>query len=72
MEHRRALDRDGLLKVFAAPSIIILPTRYDSFNLVALDALFSGCPVAVSSAAGVCDYLDESASKFALCQNQFG
>jgi glycosyltransferase involved in cell wall biosynthesis len=60
VEHRRPLDRNGLLKLFAAPSIIILPTRYDSLNLVALDALFSGCPVAVSSNAGVCDYLDEA------------
>ncbi len=60
VEHRRALDRDGLMKLFAAASIIILPTRYNSLNLVALDALFSGCPIAVSSAAGVCDYLDEA------------
>lgn len=60
VEHRSALDRSGLLKVFATPSIIILPTRFDSLNLVALDALLSGCPVAVSSRAGACDYLDQT------------
>ena len=60
VEHRRPLDRSGLLKLFATPSIIVLPTRYDSLNLVVLDALFSGCPVAVSSKAGVCDYLDQN------------
>jgi glycosyltransferase involved in cell wall biosynthesis len=59
VEHRGALDRSGLLKLFATPSIIVLPTRHDSLNLVALDALFSGCPVALSSNAGVCDYLDQ-------------
>ncbi len=60
VEHRGPLDRSGLLQLFATPSIVVLPTRYDSLNLVALDALFSGCPIAVSSNAGVCDYLDEA------------
>ena len=60
VEYRPALDREGLLKLFAASSILVLPVRYDSLNLIALDALFSGCPVAVSSKAGVCDYLDQN------------
>ncbi len=60
VEHRPALDREGLLELFASSSILVLPVRYDSLNLVALDALFSGCPVAVSSKAGVCDYLDQT------------
>ena len=60
VEHRRPLDRSGLSKLFETPSIIVLPTRYNSLNLVALDSLFSGCPLAVSSNAGVCDYLDET------------
>ena len=60
VEHRPALDREGLLELFASSSILVLPVRYDSLNLIALDALFSGCPVAVSSKAGVCDYLDQT------------
>jgi glycosyltransferase involved in cell wall biosynthesis len=60
VEHRPALNREGLLKLFGASSIAVLPVRYDSLNLIALDALFSGCPVAVSSKAGVCDYLDQT------------
>ena len=59
VEYRPTLDREGLLKLFAASSILVLPVRYDLLNLIALDALFSGCPVAVSSKAGVCDYLDQ-------------
>ena len=44
--------------LYSQRSILILPVRYDTLNLVALEALFSGCPVAISDKAGVCDYLD--------------
>jgi glycosyltransferase involved in cell wall biosynthesis len=53
-----AQDKVGLTSIYGRNSIIVLPVRYDSFNLVAIEALFSGCPVVVSDAAGVCDYLD--------------
>ena len=45
--------------LYGRRSILVLPVRYDTLNLVALEALFSGCPVAISDKAGVCDYLDE-------------
>jgi glycosyltransferase involved in cell wall biosynthesis len=54
-----AMNREQLSGLYASRSIVVLPARYDTLNLVALEALFSGCPVAVSSCAGVCDYLDE-------------
>jgi glycosyltransferase involved in cell wall biosynthesis len=54
-----AMNREQLSELYASRSIVVLPVRYDSLNLVALEALFSGCPVVVSSCAGVCDYLDE-------------
>jgi glycosyltransferase involved in cell wall biosynthesis len=60
VEYHNSLDRDHLSALFAKPSIIVLPVRYDTLNLVALEALFAGCLVAVSSRAGVCDYLDET------------
>jgi len=54
-----SLNRGELGKLYGQRSIVVLPVRYDTLNLVALEALFSGCPVAISTAAGVCDYLDE-------------
>ncbi len=54
-----SLNREELEKLYGRRSILILPVRYDTFNLVAIEALFSGCPVAISTNAGVCDYLDE-------------
>ena len=59
IESLPAMDREQLSRLYAARSIVILPVRYDSLNLVALETLFSGCPIAISSCAGVCDYLDE-------------
>ena len=40
-------------------ALIILPVRFDTFNLVALEAIMNGCPIAISTNAGICDYLDE-------------
>lgn len=47
-----------LREAFARRAMVVLPVRRDTLNLVALEALFSGCPVAVSIEAGVVDYLD--------------
>ena len=49
---------ESLVEIYSRNSLIVLPVRYDSFNLVALEVLLRGCPVVVSDAAGVCDYLD--------------
>jgi glycosyltransferase involved in cell wall biosynthesis len=54
----KSKTRRELLELYQNNAMLILPVRYDSFNLTALEALFSGCPVAISNQAGVCDYLD--------------
>ncbi len=41
-------------------AVIVLPSRKDTFNLAALEALLCGVPVLVSSMAGVADYLPEA------------
>lgn len=60
VESLPTMNREQLGRLYAGRSIVVLPTRYDTLNLVALEALSSGCPVAISSCAGVCDYLDEN------------
>jgi glycosyltransferase involved in cell wall biosynthesis len=57
---RPSYTPEHLKQLFQQRSVVILPVRYDSLNLIALEALFSGCPVAISSTAGVCDYLDQT------------
>lgn len=58
ISHRNSLNWEQLRELYQGNSILLLPVRYDTLNLVALEALFSGCPVAISTKAGVCDYLD--------------
>lgn len=53
-----SLSHGELQKLLADKSVVILPTRYDSLNLVALESLFAGCPTIISEKAGVCDFLD--------------
>ena len=38
--------------------VVVLPSRRDPFNLVAIEALLNGCPTVVSTRCGVCDFLD--------------
>jgi glycosyltransferase involved in cell wall biosynthesis len=38
--------------------VVVLPSRCDPFNLVAVEALLNGCPTVVSTRCGVCDFLD--------------
>ena len=59
VEYVPTMNRAQMACLYADRSIVVLPVRYDTLNLIALEALFSGCPVAVSEAAGVCDYLDQ-------------
>lgn len=46
--------------VFAARTTTFLPSRFDSFNLLALESLFAGSPTLIGSGAGVCRFLKES------------
>lgn len=53
------LKRAELLNSFATKDwVIVLPSRKDTFNLAALEALLCGCPTLVSDRAGACEYLD--------------
>ncbi len=53
-------SRAELYKIFTQPAITFLPSRYDTLNLLALESLFSGCPTAIGSGAGVCQFLEEN------------
>ena len=52
--------RSDLWKQMACSDwIALLPSRKDTFNLVALEALLCGVPTAVSARAGVCGFLEQ-------------
>lgn len=48
---------DELAELFRGRSIVVLPSRYDQFNLVAIEAFRHGCPTYVSRHAGAAQWL---------------
>lgn len=70
-EFRSAYNWDQLAQLFAEKSVVVLPVRYDTLNLVALEAILSGCPLVVSTKAGVCDYLDRYLPKLPYIKIDF-
>jgi UDP-glucose:(heptosyl)LPS alpha-1,3-glucosyltransferase len=52
--------RDDLEKIYAAADGLLLPTRYDAFGLVCLEAAASGIPVITSRAAGAAELLADA------------
>ncbi|MFA6118800.1 MAG: glycosyltransferase [Parachlamydiales bacterium] len=67
MAHQRSLKIDVLPtfntsqrnEVFSKNSLVFLTSRYDVFNILSLEALLSGCPIALGDGAGAIDFLDE-------------
>lgn len=55
----RCMTPAEMNQVYAAKSITVIPSVYDTLNFVALESLLSGCPTAIGSGAGVCRYLRE-------------
>ncbi|HAC66150.1 MAG TPA: family 2 glycosyl transferase [Cyanothece sp. UBA12306] len=54
------MKRSELAELFGSKSITVLPSRYDTLNLLGLESLFSGCPTAIGSGAGVCRFLKDT------------
>lgn len=55
-----SVTRYALQEKFNLNSVTILPSRFDTLNLVALESLFAGCPTIISKNAGVCRFLEDN------------
>ena len=51
------LPVEAVRHLLAERTVLLLPSRHDTFNLVALEALAHGCPALISSRAGVAAWL---------------
>ncbi|MCH8342450.1 MAG: glycosyltransferase [Planctomycetes bacterium] len=60
IEQRPPMSADQLQSLFASRVITVLPSRWDTFNLIAMESLFAGCPTVIGSGAGACRFLDEA------------
>ena len=50
-------DADVRRGAYQGRSVVVVPSRSDSFNFVALEAVLSGCPVLLSSRTGASEFL---------------
>ena len=58
--------RLDVFEYFAIADVLLFPTYYDTFGLVALEALSSGVPCMVSEVAGVCELLENGKNAILL------
>ncbi|HYE00021.1 MAG TPA: glycosyltransferase, partial [Alphaproteobacteria bacterium] len=57
----RPMGHADVQRLFAeGRGITFVPSRVDTFNLVALESVLNGCPTVISTACGICDFLDEA------------
>ena len=59
-------ETEEILAFYAAADICVAPSREDSFNLPALEAMASGLPVVVSTKAGISEYLSDGVDSLLL------
>ena len=55
--HRNVSD-DELQYLYQSSSLVIVPSRYEAFSLVSLEALVNGTPILISENVRIADYLD--------------
>lgn len=53
------LDHDGLVEAMHRCSAIVLPSRYEPFGIVALEAAATGAPLVVSTAGGLAEIVTD-------------
>lgn len=58
------VDRDLLPALFMSADILLLPSRFDTFSCVALEALSCGLPVAAYNTKGPKDIIEDSVNGF--------
>ncbi len=53
-------SKEKVREILADRSLLVLPSRHDTFNLVALESIAAGCPVLVSHRAGIAVWIAEN------------
>ena len=56
------VDDDALARLYRAAEVVALPSLYEGFGIVALEAMASGTPVVVAAGAGALDELAKDAA----------
>jgi glycosyltransferase involved in cell wall biosynthesis len=56
--HKNISDEE-LNKLYSQASVVVIPSRYEAFSYVALEALLMGTPIVVSNQVRIVDYLTD-------------
>jgi UDP-glucose:(heptosyl)LPS alpha-1,3-glucosyltransferase len=62
-------SRSDLPRIYPAADALVLPTLYETFALVCLEAMASGLPVLASPVGGIEDYLRDGVNGFHIQRN---
>lgn len=57
IEVRDGVPQETMRELFAQTNLTVLPSRYDTFNLVALESIFAGCPIVIGENTGVVGFI---------------
>ena len=58
MVHKVNISNEELKKLYQESSLLVVPSRYEAFSYVTLEALYNNTPVVISDRVRVADYLD--------------
>ena len=56
VQHINVTDQE-LNELYMKASVLVVPSKYEAFSLVALEALSKGCPIVISDRVRIADYL---------------
>jgi len=62
IQFRGVLSRDLLDDLFSEVDIVVMPSRYESFGLVAIEAMAAGAPVVTLNAGGLAEVVADGVS----------
>lgn len=57
MTQYKNISNEELAKLYSSASLLVVPSRYEAFSYVTLEALYAGTPVLVSDGVRIIDYL---------------
>lgn len=54
------ISKNELIKLYKEASLVVIPSRYEAFSYVALEAVCSGCPIVMTNGVRFSDYISDN------------